>query len=249
VTAAAAGAAPLAVTTSPLIVDGLSAGYGDTQVLWDVSLRIEPGEIVALIGSNGAGKSTLLGAMSAVVQTWGGSVRYGERSLTGLEPDRIVSAGVVQVPQGRRLFGSLTVEDNLRMGAYLRTDREVDADLQRILGLLPRLRERYDFLAGRLSGGEQQQVAIARALMARPQVLLIDEMSLGLAPVLVDHLIELLTQIHKTGVSILIVEQDVQTALEVSSRAYVLETGRVTLSGPSSQLLDDPQVKKAYLGV
>ena len=248
----AAGTPPTtapAVETSPLIIDNVSAGYGDTQVLWDVSLRVEPGEIVALIGSNGAGKSTLLGTVSSVVKTWGGSVRYGERLLTGLEPDRIVKAGVLQVPQGRRLFGSLTVEDNLRMGAYLRTDREVDADLERILGLLPRLRERYDFLAGRLSGGEQQQVAIARALMARPQVLLIDEMSLGLAPVLVDHLIELLAQIHRTGVSILIVEQDVQTALEVSSRAYVLETGRVTLSGPSAQLLDDPQVKKAYLGV
>ncbi len=245
-----APASPAAtVTTIPLVIDNVSAGYGDTQVLWDVSLRLDPGEIVALIGSNGAGKSTLLGAISAVVKTWGGSVRYGERLLTGLEPDRIVSAGVLQVPQGRRLFGSLSVEDNLRMGAYLRTDREVDADLERILGLLPRLRERYDFLAGRLSGGEQQQVAIARALMARPQVLLIDEMSLGLAPVLVDHLIELLTQIHKTGVSILIVEQDVQTALEVSTRAYVLETGRVTLSGPSAQLLDAPQVKKAYLGV
>jgi branched-chain amino acid transport system ATP-binding protein len=250
VTAAATGAATTpAVTTSPLVIDNVSAGYGDTQVLWDVSMRIEPGEIVALIGSNGAGKSTLLGAISAVVKTWGGSVRYGERMLTGLEPDRIVKAGILQVPQGRRLFGSLTVEDNLRMGAYLRTDREVDADLERILGLLPRLRERYDYLAGRLSGGEQQQVAIARALMARPQMLLIDEMSLGLAPVLVDHLIELLAQIHQTGVSILIVEQDVQTALEVSSRAYVLETGRVTLSGPSAQLLDDPQVKKAYLGV
>jgi branched-chain amino acid transport system ATP-binding protein len=250
VTAAVSTAAiPPPATTSALVIDNVSAGYSDTQVLWDVSMRIEPGEIVALIGSNGAGKSTLLGAISAVVKTWGGSVSYGERRLTGLEPDRIVKAGVLQVPQGRRLFGSLTVEDNLRMGAYLRTDRDVDADLERILGLLPRLRERYDFLAGRLSGGEQQQVAIARALMARPQVLLIDEMSLGLAPVLVDHLIELLSQIHKTGVSILIVEQDVQTALEVSSRAYVLETGRVTLSGPSAQLLDDPQVKKAYLGV
>jgi branched-chain amino acid transport system ATP-binding protein len=249
VTADAASPPAPALTTSPLIIDNVSAGYGDTQVLWDVSMRVEPGEIVALIGSNGAGKSTLLGAISAVVKTWGGSVRYGERMLTGLEPDRIVKAGILQVPQGRRLFGSLTVEDNLRMGAYLRTDREVDADLERILGLLPRLRERYDYLAGRLSGGEQQQVAIARALMARPQMLLIDEMSLGLAPVLVDHLIELLAQIHKTGVSILIVEQDVQTALEVSSRAYVLETGRVTLSGPSAQLLDDPKVKKAYLGV
>jgi branched-chain amino acid transport system ATP-binding protein len=237
------------VATSPLVVEELSAGYGDTQVLWDVSLRVDPGEIVALIGSNGAGKSTLLGALSGVVATWGGTVRYGERVLTGSEPDRIVRAGLVQVPQARRLFGSLTVEDNLLMGAYLRRDNEVRSDLENILNLLPRLRERIDYLAGRLSGGEQQQVAIARALMARPQVLLIDEMSLGLAPVLVDHLIELLAQINRTGVSILIVEQDVQTALEVSSRAYVLETGRITLSGPSAQLLDDPQVKKAYLGV
>jgi len=242
-------AANARVATSPLVVENLSAGYGDTQVLWDVSLSIDPGEIVALIGSNGAGKSTLLGALSGVVSTWGGSVRYGERVLTGEEPDRIVRAGLVQVPQGRRLFGSLSVEDNLLMGAYLRRDDEVRRDLEQILTLLPRLRERIDYLAGRLSGGEQQQVAIGRALMARPEVLLIDEMSLGLAPVLVDHLIELLAQINRTGVSILIVEQDVQTALEVSSRAYVLETGRITLSGPSSQLLDDPQVKKAYLGV
>jgi branched-chain amino acid transport system ATP-binding protein len=236
-------------TANALVIEDLSAGYGDTQVLWDVSLRVEPGEIVALIGSNGAGKSTLLGAVSGIVNTWSGAVRYGSAMMSGLEPDRVVSAGVVQVPQGRRLFGSLSVEDNLRMGAYLRRDREIDADLEAILAMLPRLRERYDYLAGRLSGGEQQQVAIGRALMARPKMLLIDEMSLGLAPVLVDQLIEILAQIHATGVSILIVEQDVQTALEVSSRAYVLETGRVTLSGPSAQLLDDPQVKKAYLGV
>jgi branched-chain amino acid transport system ATP-binding protein len=242
-------AASARVATTKLAVEELSAGYGDTQVLWDVSLHVDPGEIVALIGSNGAGKSTLLGALSGVVSTWGGTVRYGDRVLTGSEPDRIVRAGLVQVPQGRRLFGSLTVEDNLLMGAYLRRDNEVRSDLENILNLLPRLRERFDYLAGRLSGGEQQQVAIGRALMARPQVLLIDEMSLGLAPVLVDHLIELLAQINQTGVSILIVEQDVQTALEVSSRAYVLETGRITLSGPSPQLLDDPQVKKAYLGV
>jgi branched-chain amino acid transport system ATP-binding protein len=243
------GSAQPATTTAPFVVDGLSAGYGDTQVLWDVSMRVEPGEIVALIGSNGAGKSSLLGAVSGIVRTWSGSVRFGDRGLTGLEPDRIVAAGVVQVPQGRRLFGSLSVEENLLMGAYLRRDAEVKSDIERILGLLPRLRERYDFLAGRLSGGEQQQVAIARALMARPQMLLIDEMSLGLAPVLVDQLVELLAQIHQTGVSILIVEQDVQTALEVSTRAYVLETGHVTLSGPSAELLDDPMVKKAYLGV
>jgi branched-chain amino acid transport system ATP-binding protein len=232
-----------------LRVEGLCAGYGDTQVLWDVSLVVEPGEIVALVGSNGAGKSTLLGAISGVVRTGRGESRAGERRLTGLLPDAIVAAGVLQVPQGRRLFGGLTVEENLRMGAYLRKDREVDADLERILTLLPRLRERYRYLAGRLSGGEQQQVAIARALMARPQVLLIDEMSLGLAPVLVDALLALLAQINASGVSILIVEQDVQTALEVSTRAYVLETGRIVLSGASAQLLDDPAIRKAYLGV
>src|SRR5579875_477766 len=193
----------------PVVVDALCAGYGDTQVLWDVSLRIDPGEIVALIGSNGAGKSTLLGAISGVVKTWGGSVRAGGLGLTGLGPDAIVRTGVVQVPQGRRLFGTLTVEENLLMGAYLRRDGEVRADVERMLELLPRLRERFGYLAGRLSGGEQQQVAIARALMARPKVLLIDEMSEGLAPVLVDRLIELLRTIHETGVALLIVEQDV----------------------------------------
>jgi branched-chain amino acid transport system ATP-binding protein len=232
-----------------LRVDALSAGYGDTQVLWDVSLEVAPGEIVAIIGSNGAGKSTLLGAISGLVKTWSGIVTFGERVLTGCAPDRIVGAGVLQVPQGRRLFGSLTVEDNLLMGAYLRTDREVKDDLERVLTMLPRLRERLRFLAGRLSGGEQQQVAIARALMARPKVLLIDEMSLGLAPVLVDALLAILAQINATGLGIVIVEQDVQTALETASRGYVLETGRITLSGPSSALLDDPQVQKAYLGV
>ena len=232
-----------------LRVQNLNAGYGDTQVLWDVSLEIHPGEIVAVIGSNGAGKSTLLGAISGLVKTWSGSVRYGERDLTGCAPDRLVSAGVVQVPQGRRLFGSLTVEENLLMGAYLRRDAEVQSDLENLLEMLPRLRERFGYLAGRLSGGEQQQVAIARALRSRPRVLLIDEMSLGLAPVLVDALLEILAQIHATGVAIVMVEQDVQTALEVSSRAYVLETGRVTLAGPSNELLDDPNVRKAYLGV
>jgi branched-chain amino acid transport system ATP-binding protein len=232
-----------------LRVQNLNAGYGDTQVLRDVSLEIHPGEIVAVIGSNGAGKSTLLGAISGLVKTWSGSVRYGERDLTGCAPDRLVSAGIVQVPQGRRLFGALTVAENLLMGAYLRRDAEVQSDLENLLEMLPRLRERFGYLAGRLSGGEQQQVAIARALMSRPRVLLIDEMSLGLAPVLVDALLEILAQIHATGVAIVMVEQDVQTALEVSSRAYVLETGRVTLAGSSSELLDDPNVRKAFLGV
>ncbi len=232
-----------------LLVERLGAAYGDTQVLWDVSLAIEPGEVVALIGSNGAGKSSLLGAISGLVRKRGGRVAYDGVDLTSLQPDAVVRAGVVQVPQGRRLFNSLTVAENLLMGAYLRRDDEVARDFERVLELLPRLRERYGFLAGRLSGGEQQQVAIARALMARPKILLIDEMSLGLAPVLVDQLLDILTSINKSGVAIVMVEQDVQTALEFASRAYVLETGRVTLAGPAAQLLDDPQVKRAYLGV
>ncbi len=232
-----------------LRVDALSASYGDTRVLWEVSLEVGPGEVVALIGSNGAGKSTLLGAISGIVSVHGGHVKYGQRELTHLPPDRIVSAGIVQVPQNRRLFTSLTVRENLLMGAYLRSDKEIDADLERVLDLLPRLRERYEYLAGRLSGGEQQMVAIARGLMARPQVLLIDEMSLGLAPVLVDSLLEILREINSRGVAILMVEQDVQTALEFSSRTYVLETGHMIMSGPSNVLLDDAAIKRAYLGV
>jgi len=231
------------------VIKNLSASYGDTQVLWDVSLEVGEAEVVALIGSNGAGKSTLLGAVSGLVHVDSGSVQYQERELTHRAPDEIVRAGVVQIPQGRRLFGSLTVRENLLMGAYLRDDKEVSADLERVLELLPRLRQRYQYLAGRLSGGEQQQVAIARAMMARPKVLLIDEMSLGLAPVLVDQLLEIMDQIHKSGVTILMVEQDVQTALEFARRAYVLETGRISLSGPSAELLSNPSVKKAYLGV
>jgi branched-chain amino acid transport system ATP-binding protein len=191
----------------------------------------------------------LLGAISGLVHVDGGAVFYGERELTREPADRIVSSGIVQVPQGRRLFTSLTVRENLLMGAYLRSDKEVDADLERVLTLLPRLRERYGYLAGRLSGGEQQMVAIARGLMARPAVLLIDEMSLGLAPVLVDQLLEILREINDRGVAILMVEQDVQTALEFSSRAYVLETGHMIMTGDSNVLLDDTSIKRAYLGV
>ena len=232
-----------------LTVEHLDAGYGDTQVLWDISLRLGPGEIVALIGSNGAGKSTLLGAVSGVVEKRASRVAFAEVDLTRLQPDRIVASGVVQVPQGRRLFSALTVRENLLMGAFLRHDNEVESDLERVLSLLPRLRERYEFLAGRLSGGEQQMVAIARGLMARPKVLLIDEMSLGLAPVMVDQLLEILRGINEAGVTILMVEQDVQTALEFAQRAYVLETGRMVLEGPCAQLLDNPSIQTAYLGV
>ena len=232
-----------------LEVRGLCAGYGDVRVLWDVSLEVAPGEIVALVGSNGAGKSTLLGALSGVAAVESGSIRYAGEELAGAAPDRIVRAGIMQVPQGRRLFGGLTVRENLLMGAFARNDGEVGADLEHCLKLLPRLRERFAYLAGRLSGGEQQQVAIARALMGRPKVLLIDEMSLGLAPVLVDQLLDILAQINASGVAILMVEQDVETALEFAQRAYVLETGRIVRSGPAAELLDDPIIKQAYLGI
>jgi branched-chain amino acid transport system ATP-binding protein len=237
------------MTGEALHVERLDAAYGETQVLWDVSLDVDPGEIVALIGSNGAGKSSLLGAISGQVHVTAGRIRLGNRTLTGASPDRIVAAGIVQVPQGRRLFGGLTVRENLLMGAYLRRDAEVSDDLERVLAMLPRLRERDDVLAGRLSGGEQQQAAIGRALMSRPKVLLIDEMSLGLAPVLVEALLEILARINADGVSILLVEQDVQIALEFARRAYVLETGRAVLTGAASALLDNPTVKRAYLGV
>jgi branched-chain amino acid transport system ATP-binding protein len=239
----------VAANGAVLRVAGVDAGYGETQVLWGVSLEVQPGETVALIGSNGAGKSTLLGAVSGIVRVTAGRITLGETDLTNRSPDRIVAQGIVQVPQGRRLFGGLTVRENLLMGAYLRSDGDVEADLDRFLTMFPRIRERYEFLAGRLSGGEQQQVAIGRALMARPSVLLLDEMSLGLAPVLVDALLDNLAQINASGVAILMVEQDVQTALEFAQRAYVLETGRVTLCGAARPMLDDPQVKRAYLGV
>jgi branched-chain amino acid transport system ATP-binding protein len=232
-----------------LRVKSVGAGYGDTQVLWDVSLEVRPGEIVALVGSNGAGKSTLLATISGLVRCRSGKITYGTKNLDSMNPVEIVEAGIAHVPQGRRLFGSMTVRENLLMGAYLRKDKEIVADLESILTTFPRLRERYAYLAGRLSGGEQQMVAIGRALMSRPSLLMIDEMSLGLAPVLVDTLLETLREIHRRGVSILMVEQDIETALEFASQGYVLETGRVTLYGNSGQLLDDPRVQKAYLGV
>ena len=228
---------------------GVDAGYGDTQVLWDVSLTLARGEIVALVGSNGAGKSTLLATISGLVRLRSGTIAVEGTDLRGHSPDEIVRRGVVQVPQGRRLFAGLTVRENLLMGAYLRSDGEVASDIERVLEMFPRLRERFDFLGGRLSGGEQQMVAIGRALMARPRVLLIDEMSLGLAPVMVDQLLAILTRINAEGLSVLLVEQDVQTALEIAGRAYVLETGHVTRSGASADLLGDDRIRAAYLGL
>jgi branched-chain amino acid transport system ATP-binding protein len=217
--------------------------------LHEVSLEIYPAEIVALVGSNGAGKTTLLRALSRVLRSTG-RVVFNGRDQAGLTPDQVFGLGLVQVPEGRQLFDRMTVKDNLLMGAYRRKDgAAVARDLDRMFALFPRLRERYRQAAGSLSGGEQQMCALARALMAAPSLLMVDEMSLGLAPVVVEKLMVILGVIRGEGVTVLLVEQDVQLALAGSDRAYVLETGRIVHQGPSSQLIDDPAVRQAYLGL
>jgi branched-chain amino acid transport system ATP-binding protein len=238
------------VTVSSLLqVDSLTAGFGLTPVLFDVDLELQPGELVAVIGANGAGKSTLLGALSGLVRIGSGSVRFGERRISGLRPELIVASGLVHVPQGRRLFSTMTVARNLLLGAYRRRDREVQADLQRILQYFPALADKLDREAGTLSGGEQQMVAIGRGLMARPKLLMIDEPSLGLAPKVVDRVMEIITTINRDGTAVLLVEQDVVLALEIADRGYVLENGRIAMSGAAADLRRDPAVRKAYLGV
>jgi len=231
-------------------VKDLSSGYGEVQILRDVCLEVKDREIVALIGANGAGKTTLLWTISRLLRPMAGSVRFAGRDVTAARPEEVVGAGIVQVPQGRRLFAGLTVKENLVQGVYLRRDTQrIEQDLQRVFSLLPRLKERAGQLAGRLSGGEQQMCAIGRGLMSRPRLLLIDELSLGLAPLVVDHLLDLITQINREGTTVLLVEQDVQVALEHAHRGYVLEAGRVVQTGSAAELLDDPRIRQAYLGL
>ena len=232
-----------------LQVEKLSAGYGMTPVLFEVDLELSPGELVALIGANGAGKSTLLGALSGLVKISRGNVRFADRPVTGLRPEAIVANGLLHVPQGRRLFGSMTVERNLLLGAYRRHDRQVREDVQRILGYFPALGDKLDREAATLSGGEQQMVAIGRGLMGRPKLLMIDEPSLGLAPNVVDRVMEVVTAINQDGTAVLLVEQDVVLALEIADRGYVLENGRIAMSGKAADLRQDPAVRKAYLGI
>ena len=234
---------------SLLQVDKLTAGFGLTPVLFDVDLELQPGELVAVIGANGAGKSTLLGALSGLVRLERGSVHFGDRRISGLRPEMIVASGLVHVPQGRRLFGTMTVQRNLLLGAYRRRDRQVQEDLQRILQYFPALTDKLDRDAGTLSGGEQQMVAIGRGLMGRPKLLMIDEPSLGLAPKVVDRVMEIVKTINQDGTAVLLVEQDVVLALEIANRGYVLENGRIAMSGAATDLRRDPAVRKAYLGV
>ena len=233
-----------------LEVRELSSGYGEVQILWDVSLEVRRGEVVALIGANGAGKTTLLYTLSQLVKPRKGSIVFAGRDLTRARPEEVVAAGIVHVPQGRRLFPGLTVRENLLQGAYPRRDAAgIEEDLEWVFGLLPRLRDRTGQMAGRLSGGEQQMCAIGRGLMSRPRLLLIDELSLGLAPLVVDHLLDLISQINRKGTTVLLVEQDVQVALEHAHRGYVLETGRIVQASSAAELLDDPRIRQAYLGL
>jgi branched-chain amino acid transport system ATP-binding protein len=229
-----------------LEVSGLAAGYGAVQVLWDVDLEVGEGQVVALVGSNGAGKTTLLRTISGMIAPTAGDVRFDRESLLGRAPEDVVVAGIAHVPEGRRLFAGLTVRENLRVGAYARGG---EADIDRAIELFPRLGQRIDQVTGSMSGGEQQMCAIARGLMADPKLIMIDELSLGLAPNLVEQILERLVGVTEAGTAVLLVEQDVDAALEVAAYGYVLENGRVIAAGDSASLLEDPRVREAYLGV
>ena len=232
-----------------LKLDNVKTYYGNIRALKGISLEIAEGEIVCLIGSNGAGKSTTLMTISGVLTPEEGDVIYQDQSIVSLRPDNIVQMGICQVPEGRMIFPLLTVMENLDMGAYLRKDKDgIKADIDRVFGLFPILRDRLKQAGGTLSGGEQQMLAIGRALMARPKLLLLDEPSLGLAPILVDTIFEIINQINKQGTTILLVEQNAQLALQFSHRGYVIETGEIVLADTSAALLKNEEVKKAYLG-
>lgn len=231
-----------------LEVSGLIAGYGAITAVKGIDLSVEEGEIVTLIGSNGAGKSTTLRAVSGIIRPRAGTVTFGGRHLERMAPHRIVQLGMSHVPEGRGIFHHLSVYENLLMGAYQRKDRDLDSDLQRVYGLFPRLKERIGQPGGTLSGGEQQMLAIGRALMARPRLLLLDEPSMGLSPLLVETIFATVTSIREQGATVLLVEQNALMALEVADRAYVLESGQVTLKGTGEELGRDDSVRRAYLG-
>jgi branched-chain amino acid transport system ATP-binding protein len=226
----------------------LNAGYGEMPVLRDVSIAIRPAEIVAMVGSNGAGKTTLLRALSRLIPSRG-EMSFDGRSLAGASAEQVFGMGLVQVPEGRQLFDHMSVEENLQMGAYKRRDKAaIRDDLERAYGLFPALADRRNQLAGSLSGGEQQMCAMARALMARPRLMMVDEMSLGLAPVIVDLLLAIMKRLRSEGITVLLVEQDVHAALSVADRGYVMETGEIVREGAAGELTNDPEVQRAYLG-
>ena len=237
--------------SSLLEVRSLASGYGDVQVLWDISLDVDAGEMACVVGSNGAGKTTLLRTLSGTVRRIAGHVFFNGKDISDEPPHRVLGGGLAHVPEGRRLFKGLSVRDNLLLGAYLRAEAKADVerDLEWVFSLFPILAERRRQDATTLSGGEQQMCAIGRGLMARPKLLMIDELSLGLAPRAVENLTETLREVNRTGLAILLVEQDVMTAFDIAGRGVVVETGRTTLSGSTSELAEHPRVREAYLGI
>jgi branched-chain amino acid transport system ATP-binding protein len=237
------------VSAPLLAVENLEAGYGPINVLHKLSLTVNAGEIVTMIGANGAGKTTTLNAVSGIVRTRAGRVRFDGRDITGVPAHNIVRLGLAQSPEGRKIFPRLTVLENLEMGAFTRKDADgVRADIEKAFAMFPILRARQTQAGGLLSGGEQQMLAIARALMARPKLLLLDEPSLGLAPQIVVQIFDVIKELNRQGVSVLLVEQNARMALKVAHRGYVLETGRITLTDKADVLLNDPRVRAAYLG-
>ncbi len=231
-----------------LKVQDLHVYYGSIHAIKGISFEVKEGEIVTLIGANGAGKSTTLNTVGGLLKPKEGNIEFLGRNLLGVPSHKVVSHGMALCPEGRRVFQQLTVRENLEMGAYTRPGSEVDESLERVYELFPRLKERYKQIAGTLSGGEQQMLAMGRALMSKPRLMMLDEPSMGLAPILVDQIFEIIENMNKKGTTILLVEQNAQMALSVADRAYVLETGRIVNTGTGKELLNDDSVRKAYLG-
>ena len=231
-----------------LKVDNINVYYGNIHAIKDVSFTVEDGEIVTLIGANGAGKSTILKTISGLLHSKTGDVLFGGHSIKGTAPHKIVSEGVAQVPEGRRVFSRMTVEENLEMGAFTQPNSTVEGALENVYTRFPRLLERRRQVAGTLSGGEQQMLAMGRALMSHPKLMMLDEPSMGLAPILVEQIFDIIRELNEAGTTILLVEQNALMALSVATRGYVLETGKIVLAAPARELLNDDSVKKAYLG-
>jgi len=232
-----------------LEIKNLHAGYGQMKVLQGVDLDIQAGEIVALLGSNGAGKSTLNNNISGIYTPTAGSILFEGEDIVGMRSEHVVQKGIIHVPEGRRIFPNISVRENLELGSYLRGRQNRAANLDRVVAVFPRLQERFLQLAGTLSGGEQQMLAIGRGMMAEPRLMILDEPSLGLSPLLVEEMFALIQDLNKTGLSFFLVEQNVMQSLEIADRAYVIENGKIVLSGEATSLLDDPDLKKSYLGV
>lgn len=231
-----------------LKVSDINVYYGAIHAIKGVSFEVNPGEVVTLIGANGAGKSTTLQTVSGLLHSRTGSIEFLGENLMGVPARKVVAKGLAQVPEGRRVFLQMTVEENLEMGAYTRSGGDIDADLEKVYAYFPRLMERRRQIAGTLSGGEQQMLAMGRALMSRPKLLMLDEPSMGLAPILVEQIFKIIQTLHEAGTTILLVEQNAQAALSIADRGYVLETGKIVTSGTGTELLASPEIKKAYLG-